>query len=67
MKIIHLILGRANPNRMNGVNKVVHNLATVQSQKGYTIEVWGITSSYLKEDEFKDRNYDSIIVVICDF
>ena len=27
MKIIHIVLGKANPNRMNGVNKVVHNLA----------------------------------------
>ena len=34
MEIIHLILGKANPNRMNGVNKVVHELATTQVEKG---------------------------------
>ena len=24
MEIIHIVLGKANPERMNGVNKVVH-------------------------------------------
>jgi glycosyltransferase involved in cell wall biosynthesis len=43
MKIIHLILGKANPERMNGVNKVVHALATHQSRAGWNLEVWGIT------------------------
>lgn len=42
MKIIHLILGKANPERMNGVNKVVHALATHQSRAGWNLEVWGI-------------------------
>ncbi len=45
MKIIHLILGKANPNRMNGVNKVIHNLASAQSRNGMQVEVWGITGS----------------------
>ncbi|OON67224.1 glycosyltransferase family 4 protein [Hymenobacter sp. CRA2] len=43
MKVIHLILGKANPERMNGVNKVVHALATEQSRAGWDVEVWGIT------------------------
>ena len=43
MEIIHSILGKANPNRMNGVNKVVHELATIQVEKGISAEVWGIT------------------------
>lgn len=43
MKIIHLILGKANPERMNGVNKVVHALATHQSRASWDLEVWGIT------------------------
>ena len=43
MKIIHLILGKANPERMNGVNKVVHALATHQSRAQWDVEVWGIT------------------------
>lgn len=43
MKIIHLILGKANPDRMNGVNKVVYSLASTQEKLGYDVEVWGIT------------------------
>jgi len=44
MKIIHLILGKANPERMNGVNKVVHALATQQHRAGADVAVWGITA-----------------------
>ena len=44
MDIIHLVLGKANPERMNGVNKVVNNLATVQSRLGENVQLWGITS-----------------------
>ena len=44
MKIIHLILGKANPERMNGVNKVVHALATQQQRAGADVAVWGITA-----------------------
>ena len=44
MEIIHLILGKANPDRMNGVNKVVHEFATNQVQRGYKVQVWGITA-----------------------
>lgn len=43
MEIIHLVLGKANPNRMNGVNKVVHQLATRQANAGQKVSVWGIT------------------------
>jgi glycosyltransferase involved in cell wall biosynthesis len=44
VKIIHLILGKANPERMNGVNKVVHALATQQHRAGADVAVWGITT-----------------------
>ncbi len=44
-RIIHIILGKANPNRMNGVNKVVYQLANAQSEIGEVVEVWGITSN----------------------
>jgi glycosyltransferase involved in cell wall biosynthesis len=44
MKIIHLILGKANPERMNGVNKVVHALATQQHRAGADVAVWGIAA-----------------------
>ena len=43
MKIIHVLLGEPNPNTMNGVNKVVHYLATYQNRLGHDVEVWGIT------------------------
>ena len=45
MKVIHFLLGKANPNTMNGVNKVVHNLATDQLKLNLDVEVWGITKS----------------------
>ncbi|MFQ3325812.1 MAG: glycosyltransferase involved in cell wall biosynthesis [Salibacteraceae bacterium] len=48
-KIIHVILGKANPNRMNGVNKVVNRLATTQAELGSNVQIWGIT---------KDPNHD---------
>ncbi len=51
MKIIHLVLGRANPNRMNGVNRVVHNLASAQAKVGFDVSVWGITNSFDKVDD----------------
>ncbi|MGI4864399.1 MAG: glycosyltransferase family 4 protein [Janthinobacterium lividum] len=44
MQVIHLILGKANPERMNGVNKVVHALATQQHRAGASVAVWGITA-----------------------
>ena len=45
MKVIHFLLGKANPNTMNGVNKVVHNLATDQLKLNLDVEVWGITKN----------------------
>lgn len=43
MEIIHLVLGKANPERMNGVNKVVFQLASKQAEVGKKVSVWGIT------------------------
>jgi glycosyltransferase involved in cell wall biosynthesis len=45
MRIIHVVLGKANPERMNGVNKVAHFLASAQHDLGYAVEIWGITKS----------------------
>ncbi len=45
MKIIHLVLGKANPQRMNGVNKVAHHHAEYLHKLGYDVEIWGITHS----------------------
>ncbi len=48
-KIIHLVLGKANPNRMNGVNKVAHNHASHLHELGLDVEIWGITSNVTSE------------------
>ncbi|MEM9023733.1 MAG: glycosyltransferase family 4 protein [Bacteroidota bacterium] len=55
MEIIHLILGKANPNRMNGVNKVVDNLARTQTELGHQVTVWGITPNL--EHNYPERPY----------
>ncbi|MEO0900169.1 MAG: glycosyltransferase [Bacteroidota bacterium] len=43
MTIIHIILGKARKERMNGVSKVAHNLALAQTKLGLHVELWGIT------------------------
>jgi glycosyltransferase involved in cell wall biosynthesis len=55
-KIIHITLGKANPNKMNGINKVVNSLATYQVKSGMNVEVWGITQT--PEAATPDRPYD---------
>jgi len=57
MEIIHIVLGKANPNRMNGVNKVVYQLATNQSETGRKVSVWGITSD--TTHNYGTRNFET--------
>jgi glycosyltransferase involved in cell wall biosynthesis len=45
MKIVHILVGKANPHTMSGVNKVVHYLATEQHRSGHEVQVWGLTDS----------------------
>lgn len=45
MKILHFILGKANPDRANGVNQVIHGLAKYQSRAGHEVHVVGVSSS----------------------
>ncbi len=62
MKIIHLVLGKANPHRMNGVNKVAHHHAEYLHKLGYDVEIWGITNSPsapVVEREVKTRLFRS--------
>ena len=59
MKIVHLVLGKANPNRMNGVNKVAHKLATNQHALGYDAMVWGIAND-LKHN-YPERDYTTAL------
>ncbi len=44
MKIVHLVLGKANPERMNGINRIVHELACAMHANKWDVEVWGITA-----------------------
>ncbi|MFE3847463.1 glycosyltransferase family 4 protein [Flavobacterium sp. LB3P45] len=57
MEIIHIVLGKANPERMNGVNKVVYQLATKQVNFGVKASVWGITKD--KENNYGERNFET--------
>ncbi len=59
MEIIHIVLGKANPQRMNGVNKVVYNLATEQTRAGISVSVWGITSGI--EHNYPERNFKTVL------
>ncbi|MBK8565420.1 MAG: glycosyltransferase family 4 protein [Saprospiraceae bacterium] len=45
MKIIHAVLGKANPERMNGVNKVAYQLAKTQHEMGHDVTLWGIANT----------------------
>lgn len=55
MEIIHFVLGKANPNRMNGVNKVANSLCTAQTDLGNDVTVWGITAD--PTSGYPERNY----------
>lgn len=57
MEIIHVVLGQANPNRMNGVNKVVHELASQQALHGAKVSVWGITAN--STHDYPERNFET--------
>jgi glycosyltransferase involved in cell wall biosynthesis len=59
MEIIHIALGKVNPNRMNGVNKVVFNLATEQVKAGVNAQVWGISDSI--EHNYPERNFNTVL------
>jgi len=59
MKIIHLVLGKANPDRMNGVNKVAHNHATHMARLGHDVTVWGITPNPVYD--FPERDYKTLL------
>lgn len=42
-RVVHLVFGKANPDRVNGVNRVVHQLACAQVRADRAVEVWGLT------------------------
>ena len=57
MEIIHVVLGKANPNRMNGVNKVVYQMAVKQMEMGLQVSVWGITADL--SVNYDARNFET--------
>jgi glycosyltransferase involved in cell wall biosynthesis len=57
MEIIHVVLGKANPDRMNGVNKMVYQLATKQAEAGLYVTVWGITNDI--RHNYGKRNFNT--------
>lgn len=57
MEIIHLILGKANPDRMNGVNKVVFQLTSWQKKASRNVSVWGITQEL--SHNYGKRNFQT--------
>lgn len=59
MEIIHLVMGKANPDRMNGVNKVVYQLATRQVAAGRDVKVWGFTHDL--SVNYPDRNFTTTL------
>lgn len=59
MEIIHIILGKANPNRMNGVNKVVYQLASKQAENNLDVSVWGITKDLT--NNFEERSFKTVL------
>lgn len=59
MEIIHIILGKANPDRMNGVNRVVHEMASNQVRLGYAVQVWGITAQPVHD--YPERNFTTVL------
>ncbi len=59
MKIIHIALGKANPNRMNGVNKVVHQLANTQVGLGYDVTLWGIANNL--DHNYPERKFKTVL------
>jgi glycosyltransferase involved in cell wall biosynthesis len=55
MEIVHVVLGKVNTNKMNGVNKVVDNLARNQTDLGHRVTIWGITKNPVHN--YPVRNY----------
>ena len=52
-------MGKANPNRMNGVNKVVNQLITKQTASGKNVSLWGFTKS--PTINYEERNFKTVL------
>lgn len=59
MKALHFIMGKANPNRANGVNQVINGLCKYMSQQGAEIYVLGLSHTQSgKRERFKRDGFD---------
>ncbi len=59
MKIIEVVLGKANPERMNGINQVAHYLSTALTELGHEVTLWGIASN--TRHDYPPRNYHTLL------
>lgn len=65
MNILHFILGKANPDRANGVNQVINGLVKHQTSEGHTVYVLGLSKTddgqvqTFERDGFKVEVYPS--------
>src|SRR6266702_4728305 len=55
MRFVHILVGSADPRSVNGVNKVVHWLATTQTEMGISSEIWALKPNGAVADH--ERNY----------
>lgn len=60
MNIVHFILGKANPDRANGVNQVIYGLAKYQTLQGNKVWVIGLSKSMKEEYEIIQRDYFTV-------
>jgi glycosyltransferase involved in cell wall biosynthesis len=59
MEIVHVVLGKVNTNKMNGVIQVVDLLAKNQTQLGHNVTIWGITKNPVHN--YPNRNYHTVL------
>lgn len=62
MKILHFILGKANPNRANGVNHVIHGLCKYGALTGHDIRVIGLSKGMKEDYELVQRDNFQVAV-----
>jgi glycosyltransferase involved in cell wall biosynthesis len=55
MRFVHLLNDSADPRSVNGVNKVVHWLASTQVEMGWSSEIWALRPN--DEESTHERNY----------
>ena len=62
MKILHFILGKANPDRANGVNHVIHGLCKYSALAGHDVRVIGVSKVMKENYELVQRDNFEVAV-----